>query len=496
MCACPHQRSNATTANARGDHYTAGMDAAADTPPSELQPILAQLRTAWEQRKPDLEQRRADLQRLRAAFVRGGEAMDAAIRADFGHRSRHESLIAEAMVVNAEIDHALRHLQRWARPRRVAAGWRLWPARAQLLPQALGVVGIIAPWNYPVNLALVPLVSAIAAGNHVYLKPSEHTPRTSQWLRALLAEVFPVERVAVALGGPALAAAFAALPFDHLLFTGSTAVGRLVAAAAAPNLTPLTLELGGKAPAIVAADFPLDAAAARIAGGKWFNAGQTCIGVDYALIDATRRDAFVAALRKQLTARYGDLHDADDYTRIINDGQFARLQALLADARARGAEVIETVVLDPERARRERLVAPTLVLDPDDDSALMREEIFGPILPVRSYRTLDEALAFVNARPRPLALYPFSHDRAVIARILADTRAGGVTVNDTLLHFSVHGLPFGGIGGSGHGAIHGKTGFDTFSKLLPVLHRARWAASDRLKPPYRRIDRLIRLLAK
>ena len=339
--------------------------------------------------------------------------------------------------------------------------------------------------------------AAIAAGNHAYLKPSEHTPRTALWLRELLADVFPADRVAVALGGPGVGAAFAALPFDHLLFTGSTAVGRKVMAAAAPNLTPVTLELGGKAPAIVCADYPLESAAARIASGKWFNAGQTCIGVDYALIDAPRRDAFVAALRAQVAARYGDFAEAGDYTRIINDTQLARLRGYLDDARGRGCEVIELAAIDPARAQRERLLPPTLVLDPPDEAALMREEIFGPILPVRSYRTLDDALAVVAAHARPLALYPFSRDRATVERILARTSSGGVTVNDTLVHFGVHDLPFGGIGPSGMGAIHGKAGFDTFSKQLPVFRQSRLAASDWIKPPYRGlVDRLVRLLAR
>lgn len=478
------------------------MDAAADTPAfisdaAKLQPTLERLRAAWHARKPDLAQRDADLQRLRAAFTRGIAAMDAAIRADFGHRSTHENLVSEAMVTLSEIDHARRHLRRWTRPRRVAVGWKFWPARAEVRPLPVGVVGIISPWNYPVNLALAPLVSAIAAGNHVYLKPSEHTPRTSRWLRELLAEVFPDDRVAVALGGPETGAAFATLRFDHLLFTGSTAVGRKVMAAAAPNLTPVTLELGGKSPAIVAADFPLDVAAARIASGKWFNAGQTCIGVDYALVDAPRRDAFVAALRDEVTRRYGDFSNADDYTRIISDAQYDRLQGYVDDARERGCTVVVLATIDDQYARRERLFPPTLVLDPPDDAEVMRHEIFGPILPLKPYRTLDDAIACVNTHARPLALYPFSHDTATIERILQRTQAGGVAVNDTLWHFGVHGLPFGGVGPSGMGAIHGRAGFDTFSKQLPVLRQARRAASDWLKPPYRgKVDRLIRFLAE
>ena len=472
------------------------MDAAA-TPIAELPATLQRLRSAWQAGKPSLAQRRADLVRLRDAFRRGAGDMDAAIRADFGHRSQHENLISESMIVLAEADLALRKLRAWSRPRRARVGWKFWPARAHLRPSPLGVVGIISPWNYPVNLALVPLVSAIAAGNHVFLKPSEHAPRTSEWLRALLAEVFPPERVAVALGGADVGAAFASLPFDHLLFTGSTAVGRKVMAAAAPNLTPVTLELGGKAPAIVCADYPVATAAARIASGKWFNAGQTCIGVDYALIDAPRRDALVEALRAEAVARFGDLSDPRDYTRIINDAQLQRLQGYLADARARGCQVIELIAVDPARVAAERLLPPTLVLDPPDAADVMQHEIFGPILPIRGYAGLDDAIAMVNRTERPLALYPFSHDPASIERILANTLAGGVTVNDTLLHFGVHELPFGGVGPSGIGAIHGLFGFDTFSKLLPVFHQSRRAASDWIRPPYRGgVDALVRWLAR
>jgi coniferyl-aldehyde dehydrogenase len=466
-------------------------------PAVSLGPTLERLRRAWLANKPSLEQRHADLGRLRHLLARRLDAMDAAISADFGHRSPHENLISEAMVTLSEIDLARRKLRRWAKPRRVGVGWKFWPARAELRPSPLGVVGIISPWNYPVNLALVPLVSAIAAGNHVFLKPSEHTPRTSEFLRDLLAEVFPADRVAVALGGAEVGAAFSALPFDHLLFTGSTAVGRKVMAAAAPNLTPVTLELGGKAPAVVAPDFPLDLAAARIASGKWFNAGQTCIGVDYTLVDAARRDAFVEALRKQVRARFGDLSDASNYTRIINTGQFDRLLGYLDDARARGATVVPLVEIDPERMRRERLLPPTLVLDPSDETEVMRHEIFGPILPIRTYARIDEALAYIGTHDRPLALYPFSHDARTVERIVDATLAGGVAVNDTLVHFAVDTLPFGGVGPSGMGAIHGKTGFDTFSKQLPVFHQSRLAATDLLRPPYKGfVDRLVRFLSR
>jgi len=458
---------------------------------------LAGLRAAWQHHRPSLPQRRADLQRLRAALKQRLPEMADAIAADFGHRSRHESLLADGMTVLGEIDHLLRHLRRWTRPRRVGAGWRLWPARAEVRPMPLGVVGVIAPWNYPVNLALVPLATAIAAGNHVLLKPSEHAPRTAAFLRRLVAEVFPADRVAVVEGGADVAAALAALPLDHLVFTGSTAVGRKVMAAAAANLTPLTLELGGKSPAILCPGYPMESAAARLATGKWFNAGQTCIAPDYVLLPQAELPALVEALRSQVQARYGDFSgELPDYTRIVNAAQYARLRAWLDEARTRGAQIVELATLDPARADAERLIAPTLVLDPPADLALMREEIFGPILPVLGYRTLDEAIAGVAARDRPLALYPFSLERAQVERILAGTLAGGVTVNDTLLHFAANGLPFGGVGASGMGAYHGRAGFDALSKLLPILWQRQRSATDLLKPPYARIDRLLRWLVR
>jgi coniferyl-aldehyde dehydrogenase len=475
----------------------AGDDRRATQPVDDiaaLAPTLQRLRHAWQAHKPDRAQRDDDLRRLRDALKRRLPEMADAIAADFGHRSRHESLLADGLTVLSGIDYLRRHLRGWMKPRRVGAGWRLWPARAQIRHAPLGVVGVISPWNYPVSLALIPLATAIAAGNHVFLKPSEHTPRTARFLHALLAEVFPDGRVAVAEGGAELGAAFAALPFDHLVFTGSTAVGRKVMAAAAANLTPLTLELGGKSPAIVCADYPLERAAARLANGKWFNAGQTCIAPDYVLlVGRARRDALVQALREEVAARYGDLHDSADYTRIINDAQFARLQAGLDEARARGAEVR---VLAGANDPASRLFAPTLVLDPGEDTALMREEIFGPILPLLVVDSLDEAIAHVNAGGRPLALYPFSHDRAQVEAILQHTLAGGVTVNDTLRHFSAEHLPFGGVGASGMGAYHGRAGFDAMGKALPVLWQPRRSAADLLKPPYRRIqwlvDRLLR----
>ena len=486
-----------TAANAARTRPSTGATAPlpeGDTPVADLAPTLQRLRDAWQASKPGYDQRRNDLQRLREAFKRRLDEMAEAIAADFGHRSRDESRIADGMTVLNDIDHLLRHLRGWMRPKRVGVGWRFLPARAEIRPQPLGVVGVIAPWNYPVNLALIPLATAIAAGNHVYLKPSEHTPRSSAFLRSLLAEVFPADRVAVATGGAEVGAAFAALPFDHLVFTGSTAVGRKVMAAAAPNLTPLTLELGGKSPAIIGDDYPIDKAAARLATGKWFNGGQTCIAPDYVLVPKGKRDALIKALRAEVWARYGEAFtNLGDYTRIVNDGQYARLQGYLDDAAARG---VEAVVLAGQADPAQRLMPPTLLLDPGDDAKVMQEEIFGPLLPIKGYRTLDEAIAYVNAHDRPLALYPFSHDTATVEKILHRTLAGGVSVNDTLFHFAIGNLPFGGVGPSGMGAYHAKAGFDAMSKQLPVFRQARVAGGDLLRPPYAKAKWLLDLIVR
>lgn len=465
-------------------------------PAIDLSALLERQRKAWSAKPPDRAQRMADLAALREAVVRRMPDLVAAMQADFGHRSRHESLISDGVIVLQEIDHVRKHLRRWMRPKRRFADWLFWPARTELQYRAVGVVGIISPWNYPVNLGLVPLVTAIAAGNHVMLKPSEYTPHTSRALTELFAEVFPPERVSVVEGGAELAARFAALPFDHLFFTGSTAVGRKVMAAAAPNLTPLTLELGGKSPAIIAADYPIETAAARIAAGKFFNAGQTCIAPDYVLVPRAKRDALVDALRQCVERSYPDFSQNQDFTSIINEGHFNRLRGLVDEARAAGARIISLpndAAHDPARRR----FAPTLVLDAPLDSRLMQEEIFGPVLPLVPYDTLDQALQLIAALPRPLALYHFDHDRKRTRRVIAAQLAGGVNVNDCLLQFGQTHLPFGGIGPSGMGQYHGHAGFLAMSKQLPIMYQSRWPSWALMRPPYGKLaERLIGWLVR
>ncbi len=470
------------------------MDTPVDT--ATLHALFERQRAAWLARRPDHAQRMDDLARLREGFKRRLDELVRAMDADFGRRSRHESLLTDGMTVLHEIDLVRSRLRRWMRPQRRAVDWLFLPARAEIRYQALGVVGVIAPWNYPVNLALIPLVSALAAGNHVMLKPSEFTPRTSQLMAELLAAVFPAERVTTVLGGADVAAAFAALPFDHLLFTGSTAVGRRVMAAAAPNLTPVTLELGGKSPAIIAPDYPLATAAARLGMGKLLNAGQTCIAPDYVLITPERRDAFVAALRAYVTQAYPALRESADYTSIVNARQYERLAGLVEEARARGATVVtlpDGAAHDPAR----RVFAPTLVLDAPEDSRVMQEEIFGPILPLVAVKDVGAAIAYVNARPRPLALYHFDLDAARTRRVLEACVAGGVSVNDCILHNAQSELPFGGVGPAGMGHYHGHHGFLTFSKQMPVFHQSRLSSMALMRPPYGRLaDFLVKFLTR
>ena len=310
--------------------------------------------------------------------------------------------------------------------------------------------------------------------------------------------MFPPERVAVAMGDAELGAAFAGLPFDHLLFTGSTAIGRKVMAAAAANLTPVTLELGGKSPAVVGMDAPMAQVATRLATGKFYNAGQTCIAPDYVLVPSARRDELVHALRTEVASRYPMLDGNVDYTRVINEAQYRRLRGYLDDARARGLEVIELAPLaDRARAEAERLLPPTLVLEPGDDATIMHDEIFGPILVVRSYSGIDDAIAMINARDRPLALYHFSHDNDEIERLLGAVVAGGVCVNETLLHQVCSNLPFGGVGDSGMGHYHGHEGFLTFSKAMPVFRQRGLPVTDRFKPPYGRLaDTLLKVVMR
>ncbi len=443
---------------------------------------------------PGRAQRVDRLQRLCTMVEKHESDFAAAISADFGGRSRHETLVAEVFVVVAAAKHAMRHLPRWMRMRRVPTALYYRPGYNRVLPQPVGVAGIVAPWNYPLQLALGPAVAALAAGNRVMLKPSELTPRLSALLERVVSESFVEEEFAIVTGGPDTGRAFVELPFDHLLFTGSTAVGRLVAQAAAKNLTPVTLELGGKSPAILDPSCDFRRAAPSIALGKLLNAGQTCIAPDYALVPAPRVEEFVAALRGSVAGMYPRFVDNDDYTSIVSEGHYARLARLLADAKAKGAHIVE-LGEKPDALRRR--LPPVLVLGATDDMQIMQEEIFGPLLPVVGYRGLEEAIDYVSRRERPLSLYWFGEDATNRDRVLARTISGGVTVNDCLWHFAQEDLPFGGVGASGIGAYHGEAGFRTFSKDKPVFFQARHNGMFLMRPPYGRVfERVVALLRR
>ena len=463
---------------------------------AELARLFAAQRAAFAgERYPALAARRDRLDRLRALVERNDTEIVAAIAADFGVRPAQETRLTELFVVLAAIRHARRHLGRWMRPRWVRTPLYLQPGSSRVERQPLGVVGIISPWNYPVQLALLPAIAALAAGNRALIKPSELTPRTSALLATLVSRHFSAGELAVVNGGADVGEEFSRLPFDHLFFTGSTAVGRRIALAAADQLTPVTLELGGKSPALIHEEADLAALAPRLAIGKLLNAGQTCIAPDYVLVPERRVDALVEALGQAVAKLYPAPCDNPDYTSIVNERHHARLIALADDARRKGATLVELGTGEGHAAPRR--LRPTLVLDPRDEMAVMQEEIFGPILPLETYATLDQAIARINARPRPLAMYMFGGNGEARRQVLAQTIAGGVTIDDTLWHFCNENLPFGGVGASGYGAYHGERGFLAFTHQKSVFTQSRATLSALLYPPYgRRFDALLKLLKR
>ena len=453
-------------------------------------------RTVFEKQPfPDLSVRKDRLKRLLALTERHEPEICAAINADFGSRSAHETRLAELFVVRAGIRHTLSHLKGWMRERRVATTLPFLPGKNRLLPQPLGVVGIVSPWNYPFQLAVAPVTAALAAGNRVLVKPSELTPAFSALLAGLASEHFSPDELSVITGDAEMGKAFVSMPFDHLLFTGSTAVGRQVAVAAAANLTPVTLELGGKSPAIFDPSCDLDAATASIAYGKLLNAGQTCIAPDYLLVPKGQSGTVAAKLAAAVARLYPTLRDNPDYTAIISDRHFQRLRAMIAEARDAGADVVEINPAGEDFGATSRKLLPTLVSNAGPDLRLMREEIFGPVLPIVEYAAIDEAISHVNQADRPLALYWFGKDSTNRQRILRETAAGGVTINDCMLHLVQENQPFGGVGASGMGAYHGEWGFRTFSKEKPVFLQSRLSAGALLRPPYgKTFERLFGLL--
>jgi coniferyl-aldehyde dehydrogenase len=480
----------------RSRHFTRGWSMQPITPQEEaLAAAFAALQAAYRaDPHPDWQTRERWLRRLAEMLRAQQSALAEAVSLDFGQRSLVETRLAELFPALAGIRHARKHLKRWMKPEKRHTSIWFRPANNYVLPQPLGVVGVVVPWNYPLYLALGPLIAALAAGNRVLIKMSELSPHTGALLGPLLEQALGSDVVRVFNGPVELAQHFSRLPFDHLLFTGSTAVGHKVMAAAAEHLTPVTLELGGKSPVIIAADADLARAARAIVGGKMLNAGQTCVAPDYVLLPRGQRAALVSALTREATRAYPELTDNPDLTSIINAQHYQRLQDWCAEARAAGAtlQAVNPRGEDPSAVRKLPL---TLVWDCPESCTLMQQEIFGPILPLIEVDDLAAAIDYVNRRPRPLALYLMSEDAAVIEQVLQQTVSGGVALNETVMHVAQDDLPFGGVGASGMGHYHAHEGFLTFSKLKPVFRQHRINGRWLLLPPYGWLARgLLRLM--
>ena len=452
---------------------------------------------------PTAEIRVERLNRCIALLVDGRTRIEAALAADFGARSPYVTAFADIASSIGPLKHARDNVARWMHVERRPTSPRIlgWlGAKAEIHYQPKGVVGVISPWNFPVNLTFAPLAGVLAAGNRAMIKPSETTPATSELIKTLVGDAFSEEEIAVVTGGPEIGEAFASLPFDHLLFTGATSIARHVMHAAAENLVPVTLELGGKSPVVLGRSADLAVAAARIMNGKTLNAGQICLAPDYVLAPQDHVGDFVELAKSTVRAMFPTIRDNPDYTAVVSDRHFSRLNGYLDDARAKGAEIVEINPADEElRQSPHRIIAPTLVLNPSDDMKVMQDEIFGPILPIKGYRSLDDAIDYINAHARPLGLYYFGTDATERDRLLGRTTSGGVTVNDVIMHVAQENLPFGGIGPAGMGAYHGHDGFREFSHRKSVFHQV---AKDlgplrMLRPPYGKglakyLDRQIR----
>jgi len=436
---------------------------------------------------PSREERLAHLRALDRVLVDNAAEIAAAVTADFGHRAVEETLAAEVFVAIDGIRDACKHLKKWMAPQRRHVSVLFAGGQNRVIPMPKGVVGIVSPWNYPLLLTVSPLTSVLAAGNRAMIKMASNSQHLCRLLADKLREVVPEEVVAVLPG--VRAQDFSTLPYDHLIFTGSADAGRTVMRAAAENLTPVTLELGGKSPTIICDDFDVDEAASRILYAKYLNAGQTCLAPDYVMVPEARRDAFVAAARRIMPERYPDV-GSPQYTSVIDARSYQRLRATLDDARAKGAEVVPLIpgaAFDDEL----RKFPPHMILGVTDDMVVMQDEIFGPLLPVKTYRTLDEVIAYVNGRDRPLGFYVFTNDKRAEDKLLYATISGGVTVNDCILHVAQHDLPFGGVGASGMGQYHGYEGFLEFSKMRPVFASPRLSLLKMFYPPYNRRQRQI-----
>ena len=436
------------------------------------------------------------LTQLESSVRRYREDIVDACNKDFGRRARIETLGADVMVTLDEIKFARKNLRRWMRPQSRSVNITFKPARGEIRYTPLGVVGVVAPWNYPFQLAIIPLVNALAAGNRVMLKPSEFSPTVSALMEKMLTEIFSSDEVVVVQGDADVGIAFTKLPFDHLIFTGSTSVGKHVMAAAAANLTPVTLELGGKSPAMIAQGYPIANAADRIAFGKCFNAGQTCVAPDYVLLPEDQLEPFIEGFMASVKRRYPNLSTDSDYTSIINERQFSRLNSWLLAAQNAGVRTVAYPTSEMSNPSL-RLISPTLLINPSVDLAVMQQEIFGPLLPIITYSSVDQAINFVLQRDKPLAFYLFDKQDARVDAVLGRICAGSVCINDVIIQFGQDDLPIGGVGASGMGHYHGKDGFLTFSKAMPVMYQSRLNGMKLFDAPYGKIiNKMVDFLTK
>jgi len=420
-----------------------------------------------------------------------GQRFIEAMAADFGHRSHEQSKMTDVDGAIGPLKHARKHVGKWMRPekRPVMFPLGLFGARGRVEYQPLGVVGCISPWNFPVQLTFAPLAGIFGAGNRTMIKPSEFTPATSELMKETFEAAFDIEEVAVLTGGPEVGSAFSTLPFDHLLFTGATSIARHVMKAAAENLVPCTLELGGKSPVIVGESADIELTAQNVMAGKTMNAGQICLAPDYVLLPEGKTDEFVAAARRSVEKMFPDIKDNPDYTSIVNERHYDRLTGYISDAKEKGAEVIEINPADEDFSQQEHhRIPPTLVMNPTEDMQVMQDEIFGPVLPVKQYKHVDETIDYVNEHDRPLGLYYFGNDSAEETKVLNHTTSGGVTVNDVIMHVAQEDLPFGGVGPSGMGSYHGIDGFRTFSHAKAIYSQSKMVSklAAAMRPPYKK----------
>ena len=461
---------------------------------SEMMSVLGHQKKAYIAEGEVTAETRIDrINRAIELLKKHGDKLCEAMAADFGHRSIEQSKLTDVDGAIGPLKDSRKQVRKWMRAekRQTMFPLNLLGSRGRVTYQPLGVVGCISPWNFPVQLTFAPLAGVFSAGNRTMIKPSEFTPETSELMKQIFEQAFDIEEVAVFTGGPEVGAAFSSLPFDHLLFTGATSIAKHVMRAASENLVPLTLELGGKSPVVVGRSADMELVAQNVMAGKTMNAGQICLAPDYVFIPEEKTDEFISAAKASVAKMYPNLKDNPDYTSIINERHFDRLNGYIEDAKAKGAEVITINPADEDFSQQQHhRIPPTLILEPSDDMQVMQDEIFGPILPIKKYKDIEETLDYINDHDRPLGLYYFGKDANEEHKVLTHTTSGGVTVNDVIMHITQEDLPFGGVGSSGMGSYHGYDGFKTFSHAKAIFSQSRTVSklAALMRPPYKKAN--------